>query len=179
MRVLATIFACMLTATAVDAAEQCGLKSVGACTDTNRLVWSESFEPALKAFLGKRRVGWFGRQARIADVVREVLSGPPDEPVKVADGLYRFSAVRPHSATERGAIFIAEDGTIKAAGVLHFNCGKQCAKTYSLSILLPREDKALAQLVQAWGTEQMKRNEQNGWNDITTIGRVEVLTPDH
>ena len=177
MRVLVTMFVCMLTtATVAAAAGQCELDSIGSCADTNQLVWSKCFQPALAAFLGKRQVRWLGKKAEIADVVGEVLAGPPDDRVTVTDGLYRFSATRPQSATERGVVFLDEDGVIKVAGVLHFNCTQQCNKTYSLSILLPKEDKKLMQLVLAWGIEQMKSNEQNGWDDLTTIGRVEVLT---
>jgi hypothetical protein len=179
MRVVVAVFAGLVMATAANAAAaSCELASIGACADANELVWSKSFHPALEQFLGKREVGWLGQKAEIADVVSEVLGGPPDAARQVPGGLTRFSASRPQSATERGAVFIAADGTIKAAGVLHFNCKRQCDKAYSLSILVAREDKALMQLVLAWGIEQMKLNEENGWDDLKTIGRVEVLTPE-
>lgn len=180
MRVLSAILASFLAATAASAAgASCELTSIRSCSDANDLVWSKSFQPALQAFLGKRAVTWLGEKAEIADVVAEVLGGPPDEPAAVAGGLTRFSAVRPQSATERGAVFIAADGTIKAAGVLHFNCAQQCDKAYSLTMLMTSEDKALMQLVLAWGVEQMQLNEENGLDkDLTTIGRVEVLTPE-
>lgn len=179
MRVVTAILASFLTAAAASTASaSCGLTSIGSCSDTNDLVWSKSFQPALKAFLGKRSVTWLGEKADIADVVSEVLGGPPDAPVTVDGGLVRFTAVRPQSATERGAVFIAPDGSIKAAGVLHFNCAQQCDKAYSLTMLMTSEEKPLMQLVLAWGVEQMKLNEENGLDkDLTTIGRVEVLTP--
>jgi hypothetical protein len=182
MRVIAAILASGLTAaaTAAAAGTPCALASVRSCADTNQLVWSTSFQPALQTFLGNRAVSWLGQKAEIADVVSEVLGGPPDAPVEVAEGLIRFSAVRPQSATERGAVFIAADGTIKAAGVLHFNCAQRCDKSYSLTMLMTSEDKALMRLVLAWGIEQMQSNEANGLDkDLTTIGRVEVLTPGH
>jgi hypothetical protein len=179
MRIIAAILATGLTAAAAAAAgTPCQLSSIRACADTNQLVWSKSFQPALDAFLGKRAVTWLGEKAEVADVVAEVLAGPPDAPVEVTEGLVRFSAVRPQSATERGAVFVAEDGTIKAAGVLHFNCAQRCDKTYSLTMLMTAEDKALMQLVLAWGTEQMQLNQESGLDkDLVTIGRVEVLTP--
>lgn len=179
MRAVTILLASFMTAaTASTASASCGLASLGSCSDTNDLVWSESFQPALKAFLGKRNVTWLGEKADIADVVSEVLGGPPDAPVTVDGGLVRFTAVRPQSATERGAVFIAPDGSIKAAGVLHFNCAKKCDKAYSLTMLMTSEEKPLMQLVLAWGVEQMQLNEENGFDkNLTTIGRVEVLTP--
>lgn len=179
MRVIAAILASGLTAAVAAAAgTPCELASIRSCADTNQLVWSKSFQPALETFLGKRAVTWLGEKAEIAEVVSEVLGGPPDAPVEVKGGLIRFSAVRPQSATERGAVFIAADGAIKAAGVLHFNCAQRCDKTYSLTMLMTAEDKALMQLVLAWGVEQMQLNEENGLGkDLVTIGRVEVLTP--
>lgn len=179
MRVLVAMFASVLTAsTAAAAGGSCELASIDSCANTNQLVWSKSFQPALGAFLGKRTVRWLGEKADIGEVVAEVLGGPPDDAVKVSGGLIRFSAVRPQSATERGAVFIAADGTIRAAGVLHFNCTRQCDKTYSLTMLMATEDKALMQLVLAWGVEQMQLNERAGFEkELTAIGRVEVLTP--
>jgi len=179
MRIVTAVLATVLTAAAASAAgASCELTSISACSDTNELAWSTSFQPALKAFLGKRTVSWLGEEADIADVVAEVLGGPPDAPAEVKGGLIRFSAVRPQSATERGAVFVSPDGAIKAAGVLHFNCAQQCDKAYSLTMLMTSEDKALMQLVLAWGTEQMQLNEESGFEkDLTTIGRVEVLTP--
>lgn len=180
MRVLVAIFASVLTAStaAATAGGSCELASIDSCSNTNQLVWSKSFQPALEAFLGKRTVRWLGEKTDVSEVVAEVLGGPPDDAVEVPGGLIRFSAVRPQSATERGAVFIAADGTINAAGVLHFNCARQCDKTYSLTMLMATEDKALMQLVLAWGVEQMQLNERTGFEkELTTIGRVEVLTP--
>ncbi|CAN7689435.1 hypothetical protein LJR030_003182 [Rhizobium sp. LjRoot30] len=176
MRFLA-VLTYLLLAPIANAAAVCEISSILGCSNTNELLWAKSFEPALRGFLDKRKVSWLGQKQGISDAVEEVLGGAPDDAKEVAPGIFRFSAVRPHSATERGAIFISKEGDIEAIGVLHFNCAKQCDKTYSLSMVVKKEDDALTSLVQAWGKEQMHLNEQNGLEDgLTSIGRVELLT---
>lgn len=166
----------LFTASVASAAQSCEMSSIGACANTNALVWAKSFKPALLAFLDKRKVAWLGERQAVARVTQEVLGGAPDDVAKVADGVLRFSAVRAQSALERGAIFITDTGTIKAIGVLHFNCATTCEKSYSLSIITPLEDEKSAALVRAWGDEQMTLNKKNGLeSDLTTIAHVEVL----
>ncbi len=166
----------LLTASVASAAPSCEMSSIGACADTNALVWAKSFKPALLKFVDKKKVAWLGQKQTIASVTEEVLGGAPDEVAKVADGILRFSAVRAQSALERGAIFITDKGTIKAIGVLHFNCTTKCEKSYSLSIITPLGDEQSAALVRAWGDEQMTLNKENGLeSDLTTIAHVDVL----
>lgn len=179
MRFIA-LFLCMIFASKAYAASTCEMSSIAGCTNTNQLVWAKSFEPALRSFLDKKKVAWLGQRQDVAEAVQEVLSGAPDDVVKVMNGLLRFSAVRHQSATERGAIFISTDGKIEAIGVLHFNCEHRCEKTYSLSTLLKHKDARLASLVQAWGDEQMKINKERGLEEnLTAIGHFEVLTRKH
>lgn len=179
---LFVLFFCAITASAsaAYAAQPCALSSIAGCANTNELVWAKSFKPALHAFLDKKKVKWLGQRQDVADVVVEVLGGVPDHVVKVGDGMLRFSAVRPQSALERGAIFITETGAISAIGVLHFNCAKQCEKTYTLTVIADKKDALLGALVQKWGDEQMQLNKQNGLeSELTSIGRVELLANKH
>jgi len=177
---LAAVFMQMLMVSSAYASSPCEMSSIGGCASANDLIWAKSFRPALDGFVGGRKVSWLGQREDIADVVQEVLSGPPDDVVNVQDGMRRFSAVRPQSATERGAIFISDDGTIRAVGVLHFNCMKRCERSYSLSIVLPNDDHELASMVRAWGDEQTTKNAQSGFEkNLTSIGRVEVLIVKH
>jgi hypothetical protein len=177
MRFVLTLAFCLMTGGAAAAAD-CSLKTIGDCGDTNELIWSSDFRPALKAFLGKRKVDWLGQRDKIADVVGEVLGGPPENAVKLEGDLIRFAGSRQHSAVERGVVLIATDGTIKAAGVLHFNCGKGCEESYTLSILLAAPDDRLAGLVKDWGAAEMKANAENGLDGgMAKIGKTEVLTP--
>ena len=177
---LAAIFMQMLVVSTAYASPPCEMSSIGSCANANDLIWAKSFRPALDGFVGGRKVSWLGHREDIADVVQDVLSGPPDDVMNMEDGMRRFSAVRPHSATERGAIFISDDGTIRAVGVLHFNCVKRCEPSYSLSIILANDDRQLASMVRAWGDEQTTQNAQSGFEkNLTSIGRVEVLIVKH
>ena len=66
MRVIAAILASGLTAAVAAAAgTPCDLASIRSCADTNQLVWSKSFQPALETFLGKRAVTWLGEKPRL------------------------------------------------------------------------------------------------------------------
>lgn len=166
----------LATASVAFAAAPCEMASIGGCANTNDLVWAKSFKPALHRFLDKKAVAWLGKRQDIATVVQDVLGGVPDDVVTLKDGMFRFSAVRQHSALERGAIFITDKGTIAAIGVLHFNCGKQCEKSYSLSVVADKNDARLGALVRAWGDEQMRLNKENGLeSDLTTITHVEAV----
>ncbi|OJF92560.1 hypothetical protein [Pararhizobium antarcticum] len=174
MRFLAIFPSVFFASTTYAAA--CEMSSIKDCGNTNALVWAQSFQPALRGFLNKKKVGWLGQKQDVADVVTEVLGGVPDDVANVTEGLLRFSAVRPQSATERGSVFISTDGKIQAIGVLHFNCAKQCEKTYSLSIMVASDDAKLVKLAEAWGEEQMQLNKQSGFDDtLTVLSHLEVL----
>lgn len=177
MRLAASLAILLLTATTSLAAGDCALKAVSNCATMNDLVWAKDFKPAVQRFAGKRKVAWLGEKDSVSSVLLEVLGGAPDDSVVLKNGLHRLSASRSQSAMERGAVFVTADGRIKAAGVLHFNCGRECEKTYSLAILLEKPDPELAALVRGWGEEQMKANRDNGMDaDSTTIAHEQVLT---
>ncbi len=179
MRTALTIAFTLLIATASQADyKTCALKKITACDNTNELTLSSGFEPALKRFAGKQKVRWLGPKMTLSNVVLEVVGAGGDDRVEAAPGLYRFSAFRPHSATERGAVFVAADGKVKAAGVLHFNCAKSCDKTYNLAIILKAPDAELEKLVKAWGDDETRKNAEQGFEkDLTIIGHTEVITP--
>lgn len=103
----------LFTASVASAAQSCEMSSIGACANTNALVWAKSFKPALLTFLDKRKVAWLGERQAVARVTQEVLGGAPDDVAKVADGVLRFSAVRAQSALERGGDFHYRHGNDK------------------------------------------------------------------
>lgn len=176
MRIALVMTLSLVASTALAAGEPCELGSVKACQNTNQLVWSKTFKPALDRFLGKRKVGWLGPKKDIGWAVDEVLGGPPDDVVKVGEHMLRFSAVRFQSAEERGSVFISDTGDIMAVGALHFDCAKGCDKAYTLTMVLPGKDKALEKQVRAWGDEQMKLNADGQYQPaITKIAKVEVM----
>jgi hypothetical protein len=168
----------MAAASVAQAEEDCSLSSIAACQDGNALVWAKDFKPALKAFAGKKKVTWLGRAHPLWDVVSEAMSGVPDDRAEPAPGVYRFSASRYQSAMERGAVVIDDEGKIRAAGVLHFNCGKKgCDDSYTLSVILKQKDDAAAGWIEAWGREQAAANAARGGYSAgeTAIAHTETV----
>ncbi|MCV3765071.1 hypothetical protein [Rhizobium sp. TRM95796] len=169
--------AALLVAASGALADDCALSTASACQTANTLLWAKDFKPALRAFAGKKKVTWLGRATPLWEVVNEAMSGVPDDRAETAPGVYRFSASRYQSAMERGAV-VVEKGKIRAAGVLHFNCGKQgCDKAYTLSVILRNKDDAAAGWIEAWGREQMTLNAESGGYSAgeTAISRTEVI----
>ncbi|MBB4066742.1 hypothetical protein [Gellertiella hungarica] len=172
------LFAFLALATpAVATGAECSLKTVAQCDDTGALAGAKGFEKAVDRFAGKQKVRWLGTRMTLSDVVQEVIGMPADDGRKeVAPGLYRFAGSRPHSAMERGAVFVAGDGTVKAAGVLNFDCTKSCGKTYVLAVIVQKPDPALETAVRAWADEQMRQNADAGYGKgDSTIGRTDLV----
>ena len=177
MRILLNATLALFLASAVDAtAAECSLKTITACETTNDLQWSKNFDPALKRFTGTKKFGWLGRKMPLNTIVSEVTSGGGDFKSEVSPGIFRFAGFRIHSAMERGAIFVAADGTIKAVGVLHFNCTKRCEDEYNLSVILPKQDEATEKLVRAWAEEEVRKNAEKGYQPgETVVGVTDVI----
>ncbi|WP_137157669.1 hypothetical protein [Rhizobium sp. FKL33] len=178
MRRFVLVFGLLAAASTAQAGGDCRLSSVSNCQDGNQLVWAKDFEPALKAFAGKKKVTWLGRAKPLWEVVSEAMSGVPDDRMEAAAGVYRFSASRYQSAIERGAVVVDESGKIRAAGVLHFNCGKKgCDDSYTLSVILKKKDDAAAGWIEAWGREQVSANAASGGYSAgqTAIARTETV----
>jgi hypothetical protein len=85
-------------------ATACGLSNLAACRTTNALIWDTGFRQALAQFLGERQAAYLWEGGSVLGQARAVLGGPPDAPTLVGD-LYRFTACRLHSCTEKGAWF--------------------------------------------------------------------------
>lgn len=177
MRILLTATLALFLAGAADAsAAECSLKTITACENTNDLQWSKAFDPALKRFTGTKKYGWLGKKMPLDILVSEVMSGSGADKSEVSPGIFRFTGFRIHSATERGAVFVAADGTIKAVGVLHFNCTKRCENEYHLSIILPKKDEVAEKLVRAWGDDETRQNAEKGYQPgETVVGVTDVI----
>ncbi len=176
MRLAIIALSTFLATGAFAAGTECGMKAITACGNTNNLVWAKSFKPALKRFAGKQKVRWLGPKMSLPDVISEVIGGGGDDMIVVSPGLYRFNAFRPHSATERGAVFISADGAIKAAGVLHFNCEKNCDSKYHLAVILRAPDEVLEKQVRAWGDEETRKNADQGYEaDLNAVAQTDVI----
>lgn len=98
----------------------CGLRHPALCRNTNILVWDKPFQRAVRAFVGPGRVHYLYR-GTLADQQMSVLGGPPDEPVRIGE-LYRFTACRPHSCDEKGAVVLDVGGRVEATAILHTDC---------------------------------------------------------
>ncbi len=101
----------------------CSPRSTGLCANTNELVTSRSFERALRNFLaGARANDLYAGNHLVAEQAIDVLGGPPDPPARIGT-LWRFTACRAQSCTEKGAVVLRGDGQIVAIGILHSLCG--------------------------------------------------------
>lgn len=136
----------------------CSLSRPAMCRDTNQLVWSPGFEPALRRFAGTVRGSYISPGATLADQLRLALGGPPEEPRRLADGSRLFAACRAHSCMEKGAIVVDARGEIVAAGLLNFRCGRRnrCGDGWVLDIFVPQQaarSSAPADAIRAWARE--------------------------
>ena len=126
----------------------CGLSNLSACRTTNNLVWDADFEQALGLFLGDRQAAYFYERGPVRDQAMAVLGGPPDTPVSV-ENLYRFTACRAHSCSEKGAVVLTPGGQIMAVAILHTVCATsprppRCTLKTRLAVYLhPDTDRAL------------------------------------
>ncbi|OSQ38264.1 hypothetical protein [Thalassospira mesophila] len=130
-------------------APRCNTRDLALCEDTNQLIWSEGFADAVGAFVGAGNADWLYKNGSKIDQVIAVLGGPPQVRQKIGNDLWLYGACRAHSCPEKGAIVLGNDGTIKAAAILHFSCGDTCADDYTLTIMGP-DDKTLSDDMESW-----------------------------
>src|SRR5439155_26713334 len=58
------------------------------------------------------------RKQLLVDELITVLGGPPDEPKRLSDGAYLFTACQAHSCPEKGAVILSPKGEIIAAAMI-------------------------------------------------------------
>lgn len=140
------------------AAPECAPAHLEACTNTNELIISDAFLAALRRFAGRGRAGWLYPNGKVADQLIDVLHGPPDDAVKLADGLIRFAACRAHSCPEKGAAFLSPDGTIRGVAILHFACARAdaCDDDYTLTLVTRTGGDALMADAREWAEGELK-----------------------
>lgn len=137
----------------------CSLSQPSRCGSTNELVWSRGFEPALRSFAGAARGNYLAANTSLAEQLHLALGGPPDEPRRLADGNWLFTACRAHSCMEKGAIVVDARGAIVAAGLLNFRCGtgrNPCSDNWALDIFVRSETVAAGEAghaIRAWARE--------------------------
>ena len=154
----------------------CTLAQPAVCISTNSLFATPAFEAAVRRFAGKGRSDWLDHGNRASQLV-EMIGGPPEPPVLLANGIYRLAACRPHSCWEKGALFVS-GGVIRAAAVLHFACGrgKACADDYTLSIVIHGNDPALVVEARRWAAGAIAVENMYPGQSLR-LGSVEMVDP--
>lgn len=123
----------------------CDVEHLTACRDTNVLLGSPGVTRAIIRFLGRHandRVSYLYANGRLIAQIWDVLGGPPDDRRDLPDGRHLFTACRPHSCTEKGAVAFDAQGRITAVGVVNFHCGrlpKDCSDGAMLDLFV-RDD---------------------------------------
>jgi hypothetical protein len=141
--------ALLLPCTVISATGGCSPETLDQCRDANRLIWSKTFAGRLRHFLGRRRANYLSEGKHlVSDQVIAVLGGVPDAPQRIGD-LWRFTACRAHSCSEKGAAVLKPDGEFVAVAILHSPCGEpdrriDCASHWTLSIFCHPSDTSSA-----------------------------------
>jgi hypothetical protein len=98
---------------------KCGLRHLSACSTTNELIWDRGFDQALRGFGGRARTNILeAGRGPLSDELRAVLGGPSEEPQRLTDGSYFFTACRAHECDNKGAIVLSPQGRIVAAAMI-------------------------------------------------------------
>ena len=159
---------------------KCNLGDLDACHTTNQLVWAQGFTDKVEKFLGTEPGNFLYSKPNVlaSNDAMEVLGGPPDRPVSVADGMTLFSACRSHSCSEKGAIFFDVPGNVVAIGVAHFACmSGRCDDDYTLTIFIRDETMRVkaTSILSNWLNEKRQEEQQTYPNlRIAKIGKVAV-----
>lgn len=146
-------------------ASGCSMQHLASCSTTNALIRQKGFDTTLDAFLGraaKNRVGYLYR-GTLGAQVDEVLGGPPDDRRDLPDGGHLFTACRPHSCTEKGAVAFDADGKVVAVAVLSFHCGmaaKRCSDDPFLDIYKrgDRRSSIARQAIRDWALTALRED---------------------
>jgi hypothetical protein len=125
----------------------CDVAHLTACSNTNVLLGSSGVSRAMHQFLGRHandRVSYLYANGRLIAQIGDVLGGPPDDRRDLPEGGHLFTACRPHSCMEKGAVAFDTQGRITAVGVLNFHCGrlpKGCSDGATLDLFVRGSDK--------------------------------------
>jgi hypothetical protein len=129
--------------------EHCDTAHLSLCEDTNQLIWSKGFADNVGAYIGTGTANWLFKNGSKIDQMIDALSGPPQVRQKIGEDIWLYGACRERDCSEKGAIVLSSDGSIKAAALLHFSCGDRCKDDYTLTIL-GSDDKALSDGIENW-----------------------------
>jgi hypothetical protein len=176
--ILAVAVAAFLAATPGE--PQCGLAHLELCRNTNVLAWNKPFVRAVRAFVGSGRASYLYHGSR-ADQQMSVLGGPPDDPRRIGMR-YRFTACRPHSCREKGAVVLEPGGRIVATAILHSRClepkpPESCFDHNVLTLFVrdPAHEAPVIEDLTAWATSEIARETPfDRWAPPPRLETVEV-----
>jgi hypothetical protein len=136
---------------ASQAAPACGLSAPEHCLNTNELAWSPGFQEAVRRFVG-RGVGGLNGNKNAGVSVARALGGPPDDPLRLPDGGWLFSACEAHDCPIKGALVLDPDHRIRAAALFDFGCDAgPCANEPRLDLFLrDTGDHDATSILKAW-----------------------------
>lgn len=167
---LTLLAALMLSATGPE----CGPAHLDACGGLYEMVGKRWFDTALRRFIGPGRATWVFQDEDKTEQVLAILGGPSDGYVRLPDDLLRFEGCFPHNCPERGTVYFAPDGQIKAVALMYFDCrgAKQTCtgeEPYTLTILLREHSDALIADARAWAEQSVLMDYKRfpyGWEPI-------------
>jgi hypothetical protein len=180
--VLVIAGALVLPSAPTSAAGDCSPKSLAKCRDTNQLVWSASFEDSLRRFFGHRRADYLHKgKPLVSDQTISVLGGPPDAPQRIGD-LWRFTACRSHSCSERGAAVLKPGGELIAVAIMHSRCAEpghtlDCSSHWTLSIFTrpSSHSKMVVENLSKWGKSDVGGGDNPQGLPVDRLDDVEVI----
>lgn len=180
---MTTALMAALTLVTIPPERQCALSRLQFCSNTNLLFADKAFTPALRAFVGNARVRYL-YPGRLSDQQIDVLGGPPDTPTRFGR-LYRFTACRAHSCTEKGAIFMEPDARIVATAILHSDCDEpvhqddlKCFDHNILTVFVASsvQAKPLVDNLSDWARAEIKATYVSPGDDPPQFSRIEVYS---
>lgn len=98
----------------------CSLSRPQLCTTTNDIVWDHGFQAELRDFTHDLPSRYYRSPSFYAQA-RDLLGGPPDHRRRIGPGRHLFTACRPHSCDEKGAVVVNAQGQITARGLLVYD----------------------------------------------------------
>ena len=100
---------------------RCSLAALQRCRNTSELVLDSNFRNELRRFTrGSRAWRDTYRHTLYAEALN-LLHGPPDEPKRLSNGNYLFTACMAHSCPNKGAVILTPSGRIVALGMIDYD----------------------------------------------------------
>lgn len=147
---------------------RCSLAALHRCRNTSELVLDSKFRNELKRFTGGS-LAWRDtyRRTLYAEALN-LLHGPPDEPKRLRNGNYLFTACMAHSCPNIGAVILTPSGKILALGMIDYDEEQKAGKTIYFPILAVVLEKqrpltGIAEPLKSWALVKMAQTTAVGF----------------